>query len=693
MTQNSLRLALTGALALSTLAPAYALGAKPATHPTEVNWKLTAPEITSTCNAEIAKTKQRFYAILNRRSARTFDSVVKPLEDVSSDLNDATTAQQFLFYTSPDAAIRKASLDCNNAQGNVFAELTAEPRLYQALAAAQKSGTAKNAFDRKLTSQWIDTVRQSGAGLPTAKRAEFVKLSQQLNELQSQFSQALNEDKSTVTFTEAELKGLPQDFVAKLKRGADGTYTIPVNESTATAVLSNASDENARHKYSVAYNNRAVGNVKTLEEAITVRDRLAHLLGYPNWAAYVLSDRMAKNPDRVDKFLSQLDARILPQSKRDIARLTQLKAKDTNNPNAVLNPWDVSYYDNMLRKTQYAVDDDAVRQYFPVQHVIDSVLNLYHTLLGINFTPVKPANAWYPGVLEYKVTDSKTGALLGTTFFDLYPRDGKFSHFANFPILPVRLENGQYRAPIAVILGNWPEPAPGRPALLSHDDVITFFHEFGHNLAALLATAPYETVSAGFVRDFVEAPSQMLENFMWQPSILKKVSSNVQTGQPLPDDLIAKMIRARFVDESYFTTRQIMLATVDMNYHTSGPNVDTTTVWERVAQQVSPMPMTPGTHPQASFGHLMSGYDAGYYGYLWSKVYAQDMFTAFQKGGLENPIVGMRYRTTILQPARTYDPDQEVRAFLGRDMNPEAFYREFDTSESKETTPASGTPK
>ncbi|MBV9270152.1 MAG: Zn-dependent oligopeptidase [Candidatus Eremiobacteraeota bacterium] len=682
MIRLSLRLALAGVIAVSTLTPAYALSGKPATHATSVDWNLTLEQISSTCNAYIANTKQAFYAILNRRSARTFESVVKPLEDLSSDLNDKTTAQQFLFYISTDPKVRQASLDCNNAQGNVFAELTAEPRLYQALVAAQKSNTAKTVYDRKLTALWIDTVRQSGAGLPPAKRAEFVKLSQQLNELQSKFSQALNDDKSTVTFSEAEIKGLPQDFVATLKRNADGTYTILVNESTATPVLSDASDENARHRYSVAYNNRAAGtNVQTLEQAIAVRDRLAHLLGYPNWAAYVLSDRMAKTPDRVNKFLTELDARILPQSKRDIARLQELKAKDTNNPNAVLNPWDVGYYDNMLRKTQYAVDEDAVRQYFPVQHVIDSVLNLYHTLLGINFTQVKPAQAWNPDVLEYKVTDTKTGALLGTTFFDLYPREGKYSHFANFPILPVRVVNGQYRAPIAVILGNWPQPAPGHPALLSHDDVVTFFHEFGHNLAALLTTAPYETLSSGFVRDFVEAPSQMLENFMWQPSILKQVSSNWQTGQPLPDDLIAKMVRARFVNESYFSTRQIMLATIDMEYHTNGPTVDTTSVWERTAQAVSPMPMTSGTHPQASFGHLMGGYDAGYYGYLWSKVYAQDMFTAFQKGGLENPVVGMRYRTTILQPSRTYDPDVLVRAFLGRDMNPEAFYREFDTSQ------------
>jgi Zn-dependent oligopeptidase len=251
-----------------------------------------------------------------------------------------------------------------------------------------------------------------------------------------------------------------------------------------------------------------------------------------------------------------------------------------------------------------------------------------------------------------------------------------------------QLANGSYRAPIAAIVGNWPKPAPGKPALLSHGDVVTFFHEFGHNMAALLATAPYETLSNGFVRDFVEAPSQMLENFVWQPAVLKQISSNWKTGQPLPDDLISALIRSRYVNNAYGTTRQIMLAEIDMTYHTSGPHVDTTSVWNTLSAQLTPVATPEGIHPQASFGHLMGGYDAGYYGYLWSKVYAQDMFTAFLQGGLENPAVGARYRSDILQPAQTYDPDAEVARFLGRPMNPNAFYEEFGLGTQPAPTPA-----
>jgi thimet oligopeptidase len=514
-----------------------------------------------------------------------------------------------------------------------------------------------------------------------------VRLSNELTDLQNKFQANLGNDATTVAITQEQAASLPTDFVAGLKKNGS-QYFVPVNESTVSLFMKNERDEAARKAYSTAYANReAATNVSLLERAIAIRDRLAHLLGYQSWAAYQLSDRMAQSPARVMKFLNSLDATLLPKAKTEIATLTALKAKDTGNANTVLQPWDFAYYDNLLRKTQYAVDQNRVRQYFPVQHTIDSVLNIYHTLLGVDFKQITPANAWNPDVLEYSVSDSKTGRFIGLTYFDLYPRPGKYDHFANFGILPVRREGGQLRPPIAAIVGNWPRPAPGHPALLSHDDVVTFFHEFGHNMATLLATAPYETLSSGFVEDFVEAPSQMLENFVWQPSVLKQISSNVNDGQPLPDDLIASMVRAKYLDYAYTTTQQIKYAEVDMTYHMSGPHVNTDAIWNRLTDTLTPVPATPGTHPQASFGHLMGGYDAGYYGYLWSLVYAQDLFTAFQTGGLENPAVGSRYRQDILQPARTYDPDVEVKHFLGRAMNPNAFYAQFGITPTVGTRP------
>jgi len=652
--------------------------------PTPVNWQLAAAALSASCAAAIDRAKARVKALESLSGPRTFARVVAPLEALTADLNDETVAQTFLFQVAASKEVRDASQKCNDDESAFFTGLTASPPVYAELAAVQRKGAAAGVYDRKLISIWLDTFRRGGAALPSGRRLEFVKLSNELTDLQNKFAQDLGNDNTTITITADQAASLPSDFAAGLTKNGS-QYIVPVNESTLSQFMQNERDENARKAYYMADNNRqAIPNTQLLEQAIRVRDRLAHLLGYQSWAQYQLGNRMARSPQRVMPFLNALDARLLPRAAADVARLTGLKAAQTGDPRAVLNPWDVLYYDNFLNRTQYAVDQNAIRQYFPVQHTIDAVLNIYHTLLGVNFRQIVPAQAWNPDVLQYEVSDARSGALLGTTYFDLYPRPGKYGHFANFPILPVRVVAGRYRAPIAAIVGNWPKPAPGKPALLSHGDVVTFFHEFGHNMAALLATAPYETLSNGFTWDFVEAPSQMLENFVWQPEVLKQISSNWQTGALLPDGLIASMVRARYVDNAYFTTRQIMYSVIDMAYHTSGPHVDTTAIWAKYARQLTPMPMAPGTRPQASFGHLMGGYDAGYYGYLWSKVYAQDMFTAFLQGGLENPAVGMRYRQDILQPARTYEPDAEVERFLGRPMNPNAFYEEFDQPQAAE---------
>jgi len=673
-----IRLAL--ALTLVFVSPVYTVAATPDAA-TQVNWNLTPAQIAATCKTAIAQTQTRLNALLAARGRRTFSNTVRPLENLTADLNDETVAQQFLFNVATDPDVQQASLNCNNDESSFFTDLTASPQLYAALSAAVRSNTVRDVYQRQLTAIWQDTLKRSGAALSTARRLEFVRLSKELTDLQNSFAQNLGNDAATILITPAQAAVLPSDFTANLKPASGGGLVMPVNESTVTPFLQNERDEAARQAYYLAYNNRqAATNTQLLERAIAIRDRLAHLLGYETWAAYQLSNRTAKTPERVETFLSGLDKTLLPKARTDILTLTALKATDTGNPAAVLQPWDYTYYDNMLHKTQYAVDQNQIRQYFPIQHTIDAVLDIYHHLLGVDFKPVVPANAWNADVIEYSVSDSATGRFIGTTYFDLYPRPHKYGHFASFPILPVRrLPNGTYRPPFAAVVGNWPRPAGAQPGLLSHDEVVTFFHEFGHNMAALLATAPYETLSNGFVWDFVEAPSQMLENFVWQPSILKQISSNWQTGQRLPDDLIDSLIKSRYVDYAYATTRQIMYSQIDMTYHTSGPHVDTTSVWDRLASELTPMPAVPETHPQASFGHLMGGYDAGYYGYLWSKVYAQDMFTAFLQGGLENPAVGTRYRQDILQPARTYDPDVEVQRFLGRPMNPNAFYAEFNT--------------
>jgi len=664
--------ALLGSFSPASSAGAAASPAKPAASVLPIDWSLSPARIASSCSASIAALKHRVDGLVGMRTRRTFASVVVPLETASADFNDDLAAQAFLYNISTDAAVRKASLKCSTDAGNVLSELAARPDLYRALAEAQAGGTVKGVVPAKLTQLWLTALKRSGAGLPDVPRREFVTLQQKLTTEQNTFQANLGDDQTTIAITAVQAQPLPPDFVAaSLKKTADGGYTVPVNEATVGPFLQNETDAAARKAFYVAYNNRGgEANVKLLEDAIATRDRLGHLMGYPTWAAYVLADKMAGTPARVEGFLSQIDSAIL-------AKARQERDEDAALKGSPLDQWDQTYYENQLRKTKYAVDQTEIKQYFPVQHVVDSVLSIYQELLGVKFTRVT-VPVWQSQVQAYNVNDAASGKPLGRFYLDLYPRPGKYDHFANFGVIPRRvLPDGTIRLAESAIVGNWPQPAPGKSALLTQGDVETFFHEFGHNMAAVLANEPYETLTNGFRQDFIEAPSQMLENWAWDPGILKRVSANVTTGQPLPDDLIKKMIAARYVHYALLTTQQILYSTVDMKYHTAKPPVDTTAVWKATVAATTPNLFVDGTHPQSEFGHLMGGYDAGYYGYLWSKVYAQDMFSRFKAQGLTNPVAGMAYRNDILAPARLEEPDQEVRTFLGRAMNPNAFYQEL----------------
>jgi len=642
---------------------------------TGVNWDLIAAQVKSTCDSAIKLAKDTIKRIDATPADRTSFKGIHQVENAVAAMNDALVAQSVLSQLALDKKVRDASTACNEQQAAFGVELSADPIV---LAMAQRGvSTAANAKDKKLAELYVESGRRAGAGLDAATRARITKLFDQLNDLQIAFGRTLSEDQSSIVISKEEAASLPASFVKTLKP-VGAAYRVPVNESTISIFLEHQRVRTARQRFFMAYNTRGgPANVQRLEQALAIRDQLAHLLGFGSWAAYQLDAKMAKTPTRVIAFLDQIDANLLPKAKSEVATLEQLKrAGGDASPFA---RWDYAFYENELIKTKYAVNEDEVREYFPVDKVIPAVLGIYEKLLSVTFHPITPADAWAPGVLEYSISDNATGKPIGWFFLDLYPRPGKYQHFANFGLRNGRvLPDGAYLKPISSIIGNWPVGAPGKPALLSHDDVITFFHEFGHLMHSTLSTAPYETYYGTSVRtDFVEAPSQMLENWMWQPAILKEVSSNVNTGKPLPDALIKKLIALKHVADGYDYTTQAFYANYDMTIHSSGPKVAATAVWFDLQKNMTALAAVPGTYPEAGFGHIMGGYDAGYYGYLWSKVFAQDMFTVFQKGGLENPVVGARYRKDILEPGGSIEPDQLLAAFLGRPVSYEAFYRDI----------------
>ncbi len=610
---------------------------------------LTPAGIATRCDAEVARARRRIAAIVLRRGPRTFAGVTAALEDAEADLTDALAGPQFLALVSADPAVRRASERCGTAVAALTAEATARPDLYAALLAARASGTAAAPAERALQDLAIDAARHAGAGLAPAAHAELVARERTLADLANGYAAVLAADASTIS-----------------RAG----QTVAVNATTAGTFMATEADPAARKAYYLAYYRRGgTLNAGFVHQALAERARVARLLGYPSWAAYATAGRAAGSPARVLAFVRGIDAALLPRARAEWAELAARKG-------APLDPWDVTFYQSRLRAEREGVDDAEIAGYFPAPHVIDAVLALSAGLFGFAFTAAPDLPRWDPTVSAYRVTDVSTGADRGIVYLDLYTRPGKLGRLAGAQLLARRtLPDGRIRPAASAILGGWPSPGPNQPTLLGHRDVIAFLHEFGHTIAALTADSPYEALNAGWPPDFADVPSGVLENLAWDPAALARLSAHVDDGRPLPPEFIARLIAARRFDAAYATVVQTFYAAVDQQLHLAVPPVDVTAIWKRTLAAMTPLPFAESTLPQASFVHLMNGYEGGYYAYLWAQVDADDLYAALAPGGRLDPAAGRRFRAEVLAPARSVDPETAVRRFLGRPADPRAFYR------------------
>ena len=644
-------------------------------------WRLSAPALATRCRDAVARARQAADNLLAAPpSEGTAFRRLQAIEQANAALQLTTTMPRTLRVISSDAAVRDTSVACDQRVTALVTAEQADPRLYalaqhaQAELGAAGDGSAPPA-DRQLAKLYVESGRQAGAGLDSADRARVVRMLQRHADLERGFSLALADDSTTIRIPLRDTLGLDPQFRSQLARDGD-SMVVRVDESTNTPFMRFERDRAARRRYLIAYDRRGgQANVARLDSALAVRDSVAHLLGFRNWAEYQLGTRMAKNPDRVLAFLSGLEKPLHRKAVSEVAQLASLARKD--GVTGTFQPWDYSYYAERLRQSRYALSQTEVQQYFPVDHVLPEVMRLYSELLGVRFDLVIPAGGWAPEVSQYAVIDSATGRQMARLYFDLYPRPHKYQHFADFTVVPgLRRADGSRQLPWTAIIGNWPLPAPGHPSLLTHFDVVVLFHEFGHAMAAALDQSPYPMTS-NYRQDFVEAPSQMLENWMWQPAILTRVSRHVTTGQPLPDSLIRKLIAVKHLTDGNSWGAQVFYAMYDMTLHTAPGRIDPTGTWFELYPRIMPFTQPDGTWPEASFGHIMGGYEAGYYGYLWSKRYAQDMFTRFEREGVLDPKAGRAYRDEILAPSGTEEPDVLVGRFLRRAVNDSAFYREL----------------
>lgn len=389
---------------------------------------------------------------------------------------------------------------------------------------------------------------------------------------------------------------------------------------------------------------------------------------------------MAKTPERVGEFYDELVDPLTEKGRDELAEISQLLSADTGENEVQV--WDWRYYDTQQRKSDYGVDNFEVAKYFPLAQVLDGMFELTSEMFGIEYEEITGFDTWHDDVELYAMRDASSGEELARFYLDLHPREGKYGHAAEFPLIPGRrLEDGTYQNPTCAMVANFTKPTDDTPSLLQHSEVETLFHEFGHVLHQNLGRTELARFSGTNVeRDFVEAPSQIMQHWVWRPHILRRFARHHETGEPIPEDLVDQLVAARRLNKGLTQLRQLQFGWWDQEIH-AGSDRDLDEI-DRRGTELALLPRHPGTFPMASFGHLMGGYDASYYGYMWSEVFGDDMFSRFEDEGVANPEVGMAYRREILEPGGSADPDEMLRSFLGREPDNRAFLRKLGIAET-----------
>ncbi|KAG2357602.1 hypothetical protein BDR07DRAFT_1453044 [Suillus spraguei] len=577
------------------------------------------------------------------------------------------------FYqnVSTSKELRDASNQAKVLQQDFDVEESMRPDVFKAKDAAKrnlrKSGEWEKLTDeqRRLMEKMVLDDKRAGLALPENEREVLMKLKKELSQTCLDFGKNFNEEDADV------ISGYN-----KRTEDSKEVYDVTFKTPDIFPVFKFAHNPATRRSAQEAYDDRLKQNVPLLEKALDLRRRIAAMLGYDTWADYITEVKMVKSAKNAQDFLDDLEAKLRPVGEKERDILLQLKKEEHEKRRLPFDGefyiWDYMYYDRMYVEKTLDLDESLVKEYFPVSVVVPTILKMYQDLLGVKFIEIKDGNkdVWHPDVQQFAVweKDAKDeSAFVGYCYLDIFPRAAKYSHAAVWGLLPgYELPSGKRHYPLRAMVANLAKPTPDRPALMRHNDVITFFHEMGHVFHGLLSRTKYARFHGTSVaRDFVEAPSQMLENWCWEPKVLEKMSSHYETQEPLSPELIDKMIKSRYVNVGLFYLRQLFYAKFDLKVHMDQEATDYTKLWNDLRESVSLVKGGKAQPGQGTFGHIVRGYDAGYYGYTYSLVFAADMYaTVFKKDPLDPALGGSRDEMDLLQD------------FLGRSPNSNAFLEE-----------------
>jgi len=645
-------------------------------------FETTTNEVAATVASTIADGNAALDTIGKLTSAQiNFTNTFIALDDVNFHIGLASDRLGLIEQTSTNAAVRDAATDAIKSLSEWAVGLDYRDDVYRALKTFADTKPNLAGEDKKLLDDTLRDYRRAGLDLPKDQRDAVEKLRKELTALETDFENNVTKAHAELKFTKAELAGVPEDFLSQqgIKTGAD-EYTLKANITFHYIMVEdNAKLEATRRTMMTAQCNLArAANIPLLQKILVRRDELAHQLGYASYADYATETRMVKNAQTAIDFLQNLKTGLQPKYDAELKEFRDLKIAETGDTNAIINAWDWRYYANQLKKTKYNVDAEQLRVYFPYQNVLDGMFKIYQRIFGLKFARVEAPYKWIGDLQLYTVTDAKTGEPMGLFYLDMFPRDGKYNHFAQFGIIEgKRLPDGKYQRPVCCLVCNFPPPQPDKPSLLSHDEVETIFHEFGHAMHTILTRAKYSRFAGTSVpQDFVEAPSQMLENWPWDKKVLDSFAADYRDPKKkIPQEILSQLKTARFATYATYYRRQLSFGLMDLTLHTQihATNADDLVpLSNKILSDVS-FPVPPDTAFVAYFGHII-GYGAGYYGYAWADAIAADMATVFEQSpdGFFDKTTGMRMRNEIYAVGDSRDINISIEKFLGRprSLNP-----------------------
>ena len=624
------------------------------------NYKIEPSDLAQICDDVLNSSKNMLKKIEDDISKPTLSSVFIPYDEMGKNLQKI----QHVWYMKsvhPDAELRNVATECAQKYSSFATEVNLSRKLYDRIALidqANLTDSEKLMLDRRLKD-----FKKSGVDKSVEIRERVKTLNLEITEIGNSFDQAIREDTRFVETTIEKLAGLPGDYIAAKKADENGIIRISTDYPDYFPVMQYAHDDNLRKKLYIA--SKSIGspsNSQNLLNLIKKRHELANLLGYENYAALAMDGLMIKSPDRANVFLNDLGQAVKKAAKKDLSILLK-KQKEIDPNSEEVQAWQSSYLSNLIREESYSLDAKEVRTYFHFDKVQNGIFQLTENLFDVKIVPWK-TETWHEDVTAWEVREN--GLALGRFYLDMHPRPDKYKHAAHWT-LRSGLSNSE-QIPLSGLATNFPKD------YMEHNQVETYLHEFGHLLHNMFSgTQPWlDLTGMSMERDFVEAPSQMLEEWIWDQQTLQNFATN-DDGEAIPQTLIDKMNSARNFTKAMGTAQQLFYSNISLFYYSTNPDeIDLLTVLRDLQEKYSPYPYADGTYFYNNFGHL-NGYSSNYYIYQWSLAIATDLFSRFKDEGLNNAEVSKEYRTKILGSAGSKPADEFIEDFLGRPFSTDAY--------------------